>query len=212
MLQSMREAETQHGGSAPLIVHSDLTVVDDALRVVHPSFWRYSRLFDHSAPRRPARMMLQNFVTGCATIGNAALRQASLPIPREARMHDWWLALVAASLGRIVEHEAPTILYRQHQGNEIGAKAGRVFWIAFRMIRTRGEMFREVQTGIGKSQEQAAAFAKAYKDVVDPQLLAVLVEFSELRDRSLWRRKSFLFRYRLWPNYWLHGLALWWVL
>ena len=43
--------------------------------MLHPSFWRYSRLLDPAARRRPSRVMLQNYVTGCASIGNAALRR-----------------------------------------------------------------------------------------------------------------------------------------
>lgn len=212
LLQAMINAEARLGADLPLLVHSDLTVVDEALRVLHPSFWRYSRLFDPSALRNPMRIMVQNVVTACAAIGNAALRRTALPIPPEAKMHDWWLALVAASFGRIVEHEAPTVLYRQHHGNEIGAKPGRLFRIALYLIRSRGEMVRETRIGIEGSQKQAAAFVAAYKDVLDPKLLPVLREFAELRGRPFWQRKSFLFRHGLWPNYWLHGVAILWLL
>ena len=206
--QAMIEAEGRVGNDVPLLAHSDLTVVDEALRVMHPSFWHYSRLFDPSAPPRPTHVMLQNFVTGCAAIGNAALRRAALPIPPTARMHDWWVALVAALFGRIVEHAEATVLYRQHRGNEIGAKPGRLFRIILHIIRTHGEMVREARLGLEHSQEQAAAFVEAYRDVVDPKLLPLLREFADLRSRSFWARKSFLFRHRLWPTYWLHGVAI----
>jgi len=42
LLGVMRGLESRHGADTPLLVHSDLTVVDDMLRERHSSFWRYS--------------------------------------------------------------------------------------------------------------------------------------------------------------------------
>ena len=37
-------------------------------------------------------------------------------------MHDWWSYLVvAASGGRLIADDTPTVLYRQHRGNLVGA-------------------------------------------------------------------------------------------
>jgi hypothetical protein len=45
----------------------------------------------------------------------------SVPIPRNARLHDWWIALNVAKKGKIVSLVVPTVLYRQHGSNAIGA-------------------------------------------------------------------------------------------
>ena len=42
----------------------------------------------------------------------------------ELFMHDWLIALAAASFGRIVFVNRPLTRYRQHEGNVIGASAG----------------------------------------------------------------------------------------
>ncbi len=39
-LQKMRSLETEHGPERPLLVVTDLSVVDEDLQVVHLSFWR----------------------------------------------------------------------------------------------------------------------------------------------------------------------------
>jgi glycosyltransferase involved in cell wall biosynthesis len=205
LLRTLRAVEERRGGETPILAHSDLIVVDHGLGVLHRSFWRYSRLLDPAAPRRPARLMLQNYVTGCASIGNAALRRAALPIPDEARVHDWWVALVAAVLGEIAEHEAPTILYRQHHGNEIGANPGGLLGMIGRLIRTRGAAVRDVRILLEKSQNQAAALAKAHDLALGTDSGRTLLEFSRLRHSGFWRRKSFLFRADLRPDYWLHS-------
>jgi glycosyltransferase involved in cell wall biosynthesis len=211
LLRSMRQVEERQGAETPILVHSDLIVVDDELHVLHPSFWRYSRLLDPRAPRRPARVIVQNFVTGCASIGNAALRGAALPIPTEARMHDRWVALVAAILGEIAEYEVPTLLYRQHQNNDIGATPDHLAAVLARLVRSPATTMRQVRLSVEKSRQQAAAFEKIYEGKINPQRLQILSDF---RDATIWRRKSFLFRYRhdLWPDYWLHAVALLWYL
>jgi hypothetical protein len=70
---------------------------------------------------------------------------------------------------------------------------------------------RQVRLSVEKSRQQAAAFEKIYEGKINPQRLQILSDF---RDATIWRRKSFLFRYRhdLWPDYWLHAVALLWFL
>lgn len=208
LLGALREAEGRYMPETPILVHSDLVVVDEQLHTVHPSFWRYSRLFDPAASRHPARVMFQNVVTGCASIGNAALRRTALPVPSDARMHDWWVALVAAMLGQIAEHESPTILYRQHGRNEIGARSGNLFDVALRAVPS----MRETRLAVEQSQRQAAAFARAFGTLMSPDAYRLISEFASLRESTLWKRKSFLFRHRLWPDSWLHSAAFWWFL
>jgi hypothetical protein len=52
---------------------------------------------------------------------NRLARQQAVPIPPEAGIHDWWIAMNAAKYGKIVSVKSPTVLYRQHSGNVIGA-------------------------------------------------------------------------------------------
>jgi hypothetical protein len=65
--------------------------------------------------------LVQNFVTGCSCLVNRALLEIALPIPQECVMYDWWLALCAAAGGRLGFEPEPTVLYRQHAGNVVGA-------------------------------------------------------------------------------------------
>jgi glycosyl transferase family 2 len=207
LLRTLRAVEQRRGVETPILAHSDLVLIDAERRVLHPSFWRYSRLLDPQARRRPLRMMLENYVTGCASIGNAALRRAALPIPPEARLHDWWVALTAAMLGEIAEHDTATILYRQHLANEVGAKSGTLLASVDRIMRTRGRAVGELRQSLVKSEEQAAAFAALHKRELGPECESVLSEFAGLRHGSFCRRKSFIARTGLWPDYWLHTLA-----
>ncbi len=105
LLGVMRDLESRYGIGTPLLVHSDLTVVDETLRERHSSFWRYSG-FDPRGTNFP-RLLIKNTVTGCASLVNRALIELALPIPRAALVHDYWLALVAGAAGHFGIVEEP---------------------------------------------------------------------------------------------------------
>lgn len=120
-LQLMRDAERAHGKATPLLVFSDLRVVDRDLNLVAQSFWRYQNLDGHAVSL--LSLVMQNVVTGCTCLLNRALLSRALPLPDSVLMHDHWLALVAAATGRLLVLPRPTVSYRQHGGNEVGARA-----------------------------------------------------------------------------------------
>lgn len=120
-LQTMYELEKRHGKDHPILVHTDLHVVDAQLQSIHPSYWKFSKIHPAKGQTFP-RLLAQNCVTGCTMLVNRALLNKALPVPQEAVMHDWWLALVAVAFGTIEAIPEATILYRQHQSNDTGAK------------------------------------------------------------------------------------------
>ena len=73
-------------------------------------------------PGFPAALA-QNIATGCTVMLNpaAAALVASLDAP-SGTLHDWWSYLVVTAFGGdILVDGIPTVLYRQHSGNAIGA-------------------------------------------------------------------------------------------
>ena len=120
LLTRLQHLEQEYSNQLPILVHSDMYVVDQDLHVLGNSFWKYIGV----NPNRKAfaNLLIQNNVTGCAAIFNRALADLCGPIPEEAMMHDWWLALIASSIGIIDSIDIPTILYRQHNMNTLGAQ------------------------------------------------------------------------------------------
>jgi len=119
-LAAMHEGEARYGTSCPLLVYTDLTVVSTDLHHISSSFMRSEGLYNPSPHEALMILLTQNFATGCTMLANRALLDCALPIPQEATIHDWWLALVAASCGHILFVDEPKILYRQHDSNAIG--------------------------------------------------------------------------------------------
>jgi hypothetical protein len=106
------------------LLHSDLAVTDAGLAPVHGSLMGFMGL-RHQDEGALGTLLVQNFVTGCSAMVSRGLLGFALPIPDQAIVHDWWLALSAAACGRIAFDAAPTVLYRQHADNQIGARGYR---------------------------------------------------------------------------------------
>ncbi len=118
-LHAMTEQERLYPAK-PVLIHSDLMVVDQLLGTIHDSFMQYQGI-QHETDALPV-LLTQNFVTGCTMMINRKLLDIALPIPKESLMHDWWLALCAAVFGHIAYIDEPLVKYRQHPHNEVGAK------------------------------------------------------------------------------------------
>jgi glycosyltransferase involved in cell wall biosynthesis len=119
MLAVIHSLEAKSARERPLLVHSDLSVVDEHLVVIHPSFVALQGI-DVSEVARGRRLLFANSVTGCACLVNASLLRCAMPFPAVA-MHDWWLAQCAAAFGDIAFLDKQTVLYRQHRRNLVGA-------------------------------------------------------------------------------------------
>lgn len=120
-IDKIREIETKVTERHPVLIHTDLCVVDNNARVINHSLWSYQKLCPNIM-NSLERLLVQNFVTGCTMMINRALVVQSLPMPDKIIMHDWWIALVAVSKGSIYSMNISTVKYRQHQNNDTGAK------------------------------------------------------------------------------------------
>ena len=156
---AMLEAEELAPSPIPILVHSDLEVVSEQNTVIAKSLIHYQGL--EIERNRFPNLVISNLVTGCTALINENLAQKALPIPENAIMHDWWLALVATAFGRLIYLDIPLVHYRQHGNNTIGAKeytkvsaASIALWRRL-LVRKPNEHLLEVSV-------QAAAFRRRY--------------------------------------------------
>jgi glycosyltransferase involved in cell wall biosynthesis len=117
MLQAEQNTD---GKTMPLLVHTDLQVVSEQNQAIAKSLIRYQGL--EIERNRFTNMVISNLVTGCTALINEALAVKAVPVSKQAIMHDWWLALVAAAFGKVIFLNTPLVHYRQHDSNTIGAK------------------------------------------------------------------------------------------
>lgn len=102
----------------PLLVYTDLKVVNEDLAVLQESMIKSQ---SHHANTELVQELTENTVTGGTMMINKALAD-KWQVYDNLLMHDWYLALLAASLGKLVYIDQATQLYRQHEANVLGAR------------------------------------------------------------------------------------------
>lgn len=121
LLETMQSA-TKEDQDQPIVVHSDLSVVDEHLYEISPSFWRYSNIHPEILDNNIRYLSICNSVTGCTMLFNRKAREYALPMSEKAYMHDAWIALSTLNNGgKIIPIFKSTIAYRQHGENALGA-------------------------------------------------------------------------------------------
>ncbi|AEG91963.1 glycosyltransferase family 2 protein [Ramlibacter tataouinensis] len=78
----------------------------------------------------------RNLVTGATVLLRRSLCDAAIPIP-DHWLHDEWLGIVAALLGGLAVERRCLLAYRQHSGNQIGARRASLADLASRALGRR---------------------------------------------------------------------------
>lgn len=177
-LDLLQRRESQLGEATPLLVHSDLTVVDESLAVIAPSLLAFQRM-QPVTEGALSKLLIQNFVTGCTAVINRALLHAALPFP-EVIMHDWWLALCAAAMGEVVYLPEATVLYRQHGRNALGSRDWRE--VRGETLRRPFDWWRRSSVVFAQAVQQGCELARrverlSRESAAEYPALATLLEF-----------------------------------
>lgn len=142
----------------PVLVFTDLRIVDSGLGTIAPSLWSF---FGFETERmRLESLIVQNVVTGCTVLINRSLRDSMLRFRNMDRlpMHDKWAAMIALRFGRVCRVPEPTILYRQHEENSVGVKRGSGLRYALGKLEQLGKLRQDYR----ETREQALEFCDAF--------------------------------------------------
>ena len=108
-------------GNMPLLVFTDLIVVDEDLKIIKRSFYADNNI--NPLNNLDARYLLwRSTVYGCTVMFNKALYEVAMPFATEVTMHDQWFALRASLTGRVLYLDKSYIYYRQHANNVVGGR------------------------------------------------------------------------------------------
>lgn len=176
---AMKHMERDCGADTPLLVHTELIVSDMKTGKCFDSFTQYQGLDPRA--KSLSRLLCQNNVTGCTVMINRALLSLCLAgdidaVREDILMHDWWLALLAAACGKIGFVRRPTILYRQHGNNTLGAvRTGSLPYI-FSVLKKR----RESAGRVKRTFTQADALLLAYGERIERESREVIVRYLDI--------------------------------
>ena len=129
--------------TAPILVATDLKVVDEQLSPIKDSFNVDLKI--DVFRKHPELICVRHVVTGCTMMFNRAAKEASLPMSPRATMHDEWVALCVHFKGGIISIlDEATILYRQHTSNTLGAEQASKGFFARALARAGQKQFFQV--------------------------------------------------------------------
>ena len=187
-LAAMKSAEGDNK-NIPVLVHGDLSVVDEKLNITAPSFFKFQRLYQQNVSF--PHLLVQNYVTGCTVMINRALKQKCGSVPENCAMHDWWLALIAQLFGKIVCINEPLMLYRQHTDNQVGAKASYGFALIRRKLATLGEVKKNYQA----TYTQAEILKTRYLNELDESDSEILSAYCSMKRKNKLQKLCLMNKY-----------------
>lgn len=198
-LQKMQQAE-QENGTIPILVHSDVEVVDEKKNRISASFFESAGLKKQfTLPE----LLIQNYVTGCTMMLNASalayMKQLSQEQKDACLMHDYWVALVAQTFGKVVFLDETTMYYRQHGNNSVGAKSTKSPAYLWKRLRAgKGDYQKKMQ----QSRQQMKSFCACYEAALQDkkQQYTLLQQYGNLGERGKISRLQFYRKNHVWKN------------
>lgn len=107
--------------SLPGVICSGLELCDSKGKSLYVSFHRHERIPIFWS-KSLSNLFLQNSTPGCAMMVNKQMaRKLVETFSSDVVMHDWWAMLYGALYSNIKVVQCPTVYYRQHSFNAVGA-------------------------------------------------------------------------------------------
>lgn len=193
--------------AVPVLIHSDVKIVDSELNCICDSGFKFMRL-----PQLPRKYFyfIMNNVIGCASMINDKLRdfvfhnQNILTQNLEnVPMHDNFFACIAVMFGKKIMIPRTTTLYRQHGGNICGA--GNQIEGKYR------NLYKKWQRGKGeiqKSMRFANFYAQYFENELDAEDVSIIKQFSSLDKIGKIRRIFFICKHGFLRHGFLRNLWL----
>ncbi|WP_313127210.1 glycosyltransferase [Proteiniclasticum ruminis] len=105
-----------------VLCYSDLSIINSNGEFVTSSFRNVNRRIKHMEGENLLSFFFRrNCVTGCTMLVTRSVLEKAMPFLHDYFVHDHWIALIAATEGRIAYVNKPLVKYRLHDQNQIGA-------------------------------------------------------------------------------------------
>jgi glycosyltransferase involved in cell wall biosynthesis len=106
--------------------------------------------------------LVENIASGCTIALTGPARKLLIEHPPSRfSMHDWWCYIVVVAFGKVIYDTFPSIKYRQHDNNTIGAATN-----AFQDLRRKLHRFIKNEDGVFRLAMQAAEFKRCFSGLL----------------------------------------------
>ncbi len=177
------------------MVYSDLVVVDKNLKIIKKSFVKnYLSFFSNPRDDSFDELLEDNHITAPTILFTTNLKDKLIPFS-EYSLQDYWIALVFSLFSTIGYLGQPTVYYRQHATNMVGAKKMSLLELIFQKNRA----FLEKHTQMKSSSVlllkdvlqikglKAESLEKIKEKIKKTQLLVTCLSKSKKKDSGFLR-------------------------
>ena len=185
--KAMRKLEKKYGSDIPLLVFTDAVVTDADGKEIAPSFIAQNKLNPYAVST--ARILTENKCIGCTSMMNETLVKLLTEVPQAARFHDWWMALLATSFGRMSYLNRKTLSYCQHGNNVVGVQKFTSY------VKQRLFSLKKQKEMLLATQQQAAEFLTIYGDVLTEEKAETIEIFATLSEQGFMKRRVSIIKY-----------------
>lgn len=170
----MKEIEKNVMNKLPILVFTDKSIADEKLNIINLSSVKAEKF--NAKTIKLNGLLVQNIASGCTIMINKKLLEICGEIPKNAIMHDHYCMLIASIFGIIGYVDTPTMLYRQHLANEIGATPCGYSYF-FKKIAEKPSKIKE---RFKKNVTQAKSILDKYDNIIPIDKKYLLEEFIKL--------------------------------
>jgi len=200
-------AETENVDSTPLMVFADREIIDSDNNLLSASYWARQGL--HPKNFHGLLSLLPKCVAaGSTMLINKKLRDMSLPVPKEAIMHDTWVELIASAFGRWEYNDEVVLSYRRHDANVSG---GQQSFKESRNILSRAmKLFGSLKIQKNVYREnyiQAKVFYDRFEQQLEPDLRKDVQRFLSIHSSNPFHRAWLRFAKGFGPHGWERKLT-----
>ncbi|MGA2030612.1 MAG: glycosyltransferase family 2 protein [Thermoguttaceae bacterium] len=205
-LQLLHDALVRHPRAG--FAFSNARIVDRHRRPLGYNLWEAIR-FPRSEQRRMNRgqaasvLLHRNVVTGATMAFRADYRDLLLPVAH-GWLHDGWFALLLAAVADCVAVPEPLIEYRQHPGQQVGARKETLFQQFLRARSFGQEKYESIAANYAAARDRLAQCPMPLRD---PGLLPAIERKvkhygarTRMREEGTWRLPLIL-RELVWHHY-----------
>ena len=199
--EEMKKLEDEYGNDDPLLVSTDVTLVDENKNVMSKSYAARNK-FDTSHTDLPHALM-ENHVQGCTIMINKKLADLVKEVPETATMHDVWLALIALSMGHMTYLNKQTMFYRDLTTSVTGHNETYKEDIKSKFF-TLDQQRNILLTPIPMYKE----FIRIYGDELSFYVRSIFDAYIGLGTNGFFKKRFDIIRFRMWKTGFMRNAGL----
>ncbi len=212
-IKKLKKLERIRGKHKPSMVFTDAILVDENLRFLEKSFYKTNHM--RAGKCDMGHLLMENKAIGCTVALNQAAADAlRLTYPAKSngfkfrndydyiRFHDWWMALICAGLGNVRFYHVPTVMYRQHSGNQVGQTDFGNY------VKRRAADAEDIKRRINETIAQAECFYRCYGSILKKRKLKVLKRFCLLKEYNPVMKRLIMIRHGFFKSGLLRNIVL----